>query len=285
MTVVYVMKEQSLCASFGERVWAVQTGASQVVLESDGGGVCNLKTELQITDLCVNGYLLVVTNGRSVGVYEIVLEKSGIGAKFLSVFNCENENVLLHNKNVIVLFAKGVSIRSPTGIIVANIPFLTNEGEPIGIDVNGNYLTIFTLDGFLKLYDLSEHEPKLVTPVRNLYDFCNDFGEIIQARSNSAGNKIALTLAGVDLIPDGKLYVWNVQEESLKTFDFHKYGDYVTDEELEVVEKDAEDSSAWYEEICASRIPLAVHWDFEDSRLLVCCAKKLKVAPNKTGKG
>lgn len=278
VTVVYVMKEQSLCASFSEKVWAVQTGASQLVLETDEGS-CSLNTELQVTDLCVNGHLVVVTNGRSVGAYEIVWEKVGISPRFLSVFNCENDNILLHNKNVVVLFAKGVTIRSATGIIVANIPFLTNEGEPIGIDVNGNYLTIFTLDGFLKLYNLSEHEPKLVTPVRNLYDLCNDFGEIIQARSNSAGNKIALTLAGIDLIPDGKLYVWNVEEEILKTFDFHKYGDYVTDTELEAAKKDAEDTTAWYEEICASRVPLAVHWDFEDPRLLVTCAKKLKVAP------
>lgn len=288
VTTVYVMKEQSLCASFSERIWAVQTGATQVLLETDTGNNYCLKTELQITDLCVNSFLVVVTNSRKIAVYEIQWEKMGIATKFLNTFNCDNDNILLYNKNVIVLFSKGVTIRSATGIIIANIPFLTNEGEPIGIDINGNYLTIFTLDGFLKLYDLSEHEPKLVTPVRNLYDLCNDFGEIIQARSNSAGNKIALTLAGIDLIPDGKLYIWNIEEEMLKTFDFHKYGDYVTDDEgLEVVKKDAEDTTVWYEEICASRIPLALQWDTEDPRLLVCCAKKLKVAsetksPNNT---
>lgn len=287
VTAVYVMKEQSLCACFSERVWAVQTGSQQVMVETSDCGSFGLKTELQITDLCVNGCLVVVTNGRSIAVYEIANlrsggdEKLGVSGKFLSLFNCDNEGVLLYNKNLIVLSAKAVTIRSATGIISGNIPFPTNEGEPIGFDINGSYLTIFTLDGFLKLYDLSEHEPKLVAPARNLYDLCNDFGEIIQARCNNAGNKIALTLAGVDLIPDGKLYVWNVDEDTLKTFDFHKYGDYVTDQGLEAAKTDVEDAAAWYEEICASRIPLAVHWDLEDPRLLVCSAKKLKVGLEK----
>lgn len=294
VTAVYVMKEQSLCACFSEKIWATQTGASQIFLETESGG-CVQKVEVQVTDMCVNSFVFVVTNGRAVSVYEIVWNEAGkfelcgksdtvpFITKFLNTFNCDNDNVLLHNKNLIVLSSKGVTIRSTTGIIISNIPFVTNEGEPIGMDVNGNFLTIFTLDGFLKLYDLSEHEPKLVAPIRNLYDLCNDFGEIIQARSNNSGTKIALTLAGVDLIPDGKLYVWNVEQESLISFDFHKYGDYATENTLELVNLEKGDSVEWYEEICASRIPLGVRWDFEDPRLLVCSAKKLKVGVEKRG--
>lgn len=299
VTAVYIMKEQSLCACFSERIWAMQTSASQIFLETENGSF-TLKVELQVTDMCVNSYLFGVSSGRAVAVYEIVWreagkfelnsslggkneEKSPIDVKFLNTFNCDNDNILLYNKNVVVLSAKGVTIRSATGIILTNIPFVANEGEPIGMDVNGHFLTIFTLDGFLKIYDLSEREPKLLTPIRNLYDLCNDFGEIIQARCNCVGNKVALTLAGIDLIPDGRLYVWNMEQECLQSFDFHKYGDYVTEKGLEDVKLDKDESMVWSEEVCASRIPLAVRWDFEDARLLVCSAKKLKVCGEKIG--
>lgn len=292
------MKEQNICARFSEKIWATQKNASQILLETENDSFL-LKLELQVTDLAVGNNCVAVTNGRVVAVYEINYknakfelntnlsrsneEKSNISVNLLNTFNCDNDSILIHSKKIIALSSKGVFIKSTSGISIATIPSIVSEGEPIGIDVNGNYLTVFTMEGFLKIYDISEHDPKLVTPVKSLYDLCNDFGEIIQAKSNSNGTKIALTLAAANLIPDGKLYVWNIEEDTLLSYDFHKYGDYLTEEALLEDLKQLKSESSAYDEICANRIPLTIFWDGDDPRLLVCDAKRLKIAGDKKG--
>ncbi|KAJ8931389.1 hypothetical protein NQ314_015707 [Rhamnusium bicolor] len=136
----------------------------------------------------------------------------------------------------------------------------------------------------------AEPQPKLVTPVRNLYDMASDFGEIIQAKTNSAGNKVALTLAAANLIPDGKLYIWDIENDDLVVYDFRKYDFPEKDDENEMYEtgeheitlndneNDAEDIKSAFDEICRNRIPLTLCWDTEDPRLLVCNARKLKMS-------
>lgn len=43
------------------------------------------------------------------------------------------------------------------------------------------------MEGYLKIYDISDNQPKLVTPVKILMDSIEDFGEVIQAKTNSKG--------------------------------------------------------------------------------------------------
>lgn len=70
VTSVYIMKEQSICHGFSERIWATQKTASQVLLETDKSNRL-LQLESQVTDLAVSGSNLALTNGRTVMVYEI----------------------------------------------------------------------------------------------------------------------------------------------------------------------------------------------------------------------
>lgn len=152
------------------------------------------------------------------------------------------------------------------------------------MDIHNNFLTIFTMDGFLKIYDISNRDPRLVTGVRSLYDMCTDFGEIIQAKTNSTGTKVALTIAAANLIPDGKLYVWDIEQDDLSFYDFRKNESQVYDEEGNVIQNpslDEDDSNEIYDKICKSRIPLTTFWDWDDPRLLVCDAKKLKSGKEK----
>ncbi|XP_030750453.1 intraflagellar transport protein 140 homolog [Sitophilus oryzae] len=157
------------------------------------------------------------------------------------------------------------------------------------MDITHHYLTIFTMEGFLKIYDLSESQAKLLTRVKNLYDMVEDFGEIIQAKTNSKGNKVAMTLAAANLVPDGKLYIWDIERDDLIFYDFRKYEDFeksTMDKYFETEgEKDAKkednDSSTDFDEVCKNRIPLSLHWCEDDSRLLVCNAKKIKVPGTK----
>lgn len=93
-------------------------------------------------------------------------------------------------------------------------------GSPIGASMTGQYLTAFTLNGYIKVYDVSRHEPKLLTPLKSGYDLFGNFGEIIMAKCNATATHVAITIATESLVPDGKLYVWDVERDIVGEYDF-----------------------------------------------------------------
>lgn len=291
ITKVYVLKEQSLSTCHSENIWATQKTATQILLETAASNFV-LKTDVQVTGMSLNSEYIAVTNGRVITVYSINIKSTDdtydkkrdtqLETNLQGTFSCDNEKIIMYGKNVIALTANGVFIKNSNGLTVSHIPVINSEGEPIGMHVTNNYLTVFTMDGYLKLYDIAHRDPKLITPVRNLYDMCADFGEIIQAKSNSNGNKIALTLAAANLIPDGRVYIWDIDTDSLVHYDFRNNKYENVDGENESGDGDTKKESfnevkINYDKICADRIPLSIHWDTEDTRLLVCDAKTLKL--------
>lgn len=76
------------------------------------------------------------------------------------------------------------------------------------------------MNGFLKVYDVSRHEPKLIMPSKSGYDLFGNFGEIIMAKCNATGTHLAMTVATESLVPDGKLYIWDIEKDRLSSYDF-----------------------------------------------------------------
>lgn len=287
VTKVYILKEQSLSVCFSENIWATQNTASQILLETSTSNY-TLKTDIQVTNMSLNTDYLSITNNRIINVYAIYYknkdiaednktkERFNISTTLLSTFTCDNEQISMYGKNIFVLTKQGVVIRSPNGLNIGCISIVPAEGEPIGISLTNHFLTIFTIDGYVKLFDVSVRDTKLVTPIRSIYDMCSDFGEIIHAKSNSVGNKIAFTIATANLIPDGKLYIWDVETDLLLEYDFRKGQDSNVEEKTEGNEDYAVDIHVDFDKVCVDRIPLSICWDSDDPRLLVCDAKKLK---------
>lgn len=81
-------------------------------------------------------------------------------------------------------------------------------------------MTVFTLNGFVKVYDVSRHDPKLLTPTKSGYDLFGNFGEIIMAKCNATASHVAITIATESLVPDGKVYIWDVERDIVGEYDF-----------------------------------------------------------------
>ncbi|XP_074040796.1 intraflagellar transport protein rempA isoform X2 [Leptinotarsa decemlineata] len=309
VTSVYIMKEQRICSKFSEKIWGTQKTASQILLESAKSD-CLLQLDSQVTDMAISENLLAFTNGKKIFMYAVTWEKDNnilelnsgkakagceqdFSVKPLTTFNYDNDGIALYDVLLITINSKVVSLHSSMGSLLTSLTSGAREGEPIGMDVTSHYLTTFTMEGYLKIYDLISHQPKLITPVRNVYDMISDFGEIIQAKTNSKGNKVALTLAAANLVPDGKLYVWDIEKDDINVYDFRKYnfpeniGDYEYSEleqgrNIDITDS-VNDKQLEFDDICRNRVPIDFYWDNDDSRLLVCVAKKLKMPRAKTG--
>lgn len=67
-------------------------------------------------------------------------------------------------------------------------------------------------------------EAKPHTQAKDLVESISDFGEVICARSNSTGTKLALTVAGSNLLPVPRIYVWDTEADVMHKHSFINEG-------------------------------------------------------------
>lgn len=265
---VYILKEQPLMSSHTRDLWAVQRAAKQVLIETSSQQTAIATSDICITNLCITDMNLIVTNGKSVMVYKIqktsqdsidqglkatseITLNDNLTVRFSSSFNCENVQLFIYDQNIICVGQNEVTAMSLNGVKLQELIFTDHEGKPIGADLSSKFLTIFTLNGYIKIYDVSRHELKLHIPVKNAYDLFENFGEVILAKANHDGSLVAITIATESLVPDGKLWIWKLETDTVVSFDF--------------LQKDNVDAIA--------RLPITFNWDTDDNRLLACEAK------------
>lgn len=75
VTSVYIMKEQNICSTFSEKIWATQKTSTQILLESDQSDYL-LQLESQVTDMSISENILAFTNGRTIFIYEITWQNA-----------------------------------------------------------------------------------------------------------------------------------------------------------------------------------------------------------------
>ncbi|KAJ6640265.1 Intraflagellar transport protein 140 like [Pseudolycoriella hygida] len=263
---VYILKEQPLVSAHCREIWATQRNANQVYVHNDANKSTYLQADanISITDLCLTKRNMLLTNGRTVVVYKITIDddladakmNKGLSIKLMNTFAAECIRLFIHDENIIVLGQIDVKIFSLGGVVLRELHFNDNEGKPIGADLTTQYLTVFTMNGFIKIFDVSKHEPKLLTKPKSAYDMFPNFGEIISAKCNSNGTVLAITIANEQLIPDGLFYTWHIEKDTLSSCDF--------------LGKNGNQSQSLGH---VARLPTNFYWDTDDSRLFACEAR------------
>ncbi|EDS36288.1 che-11 [Culex quinquefasciatus] len=285
---VFIMKEQALLAGHTRTLWATQKKSNELALaqqSTSAGGDAERRTAVMKSDnsiihLALSEINLVLTNGRTVAVYRVgvpgvggssVVSSSGgpeedadaLSITYQGSFGVDCVAIYLYDQNVVALGAEQVKIYSLSGVVLQEIFFSDHEGKPIGADLLGPYLTVFTLNGYIKLYDISRHELKPLQPPKSGYDLFEKFGEIISAKCNATGTHVAVTIANEQLLPDGKLYLWNLESSNIKYYEFSSKG-----------EADS----------VIQHLPIGFYWDTDDPRMLACETKPIP-GQSKGGKG
>lgn len=62
---------------------------------------------------------------------------------------------MLHEGSIYSIEGNNIQVRSLQGTVKQTLTFPESEGQPIGIDVCGNFLVTATINGIVKLWDLS----------------------------------------------------------------------------------------------------------------------------------
>ncbi|XP_055383288.1 intraflagellar transport protein 140 homolog [Condylostylus longicornis] len=278
---VYVLKEQPLLSCYRRNIWAVQRSANQVYVEHSIGKTTTVHADISITNLALTELNLILSNGKTIVVYRInkdddlvlgttaVIGPGGtitststiendkiLSIKQMQTFQCECLDVHIHQQSsqIYCLTSRDIKIYSLGGVVLKEIQSNDNEGKVIGCDITSHYLTIFTMNGYIKLFDISRHEPKQMINPKSGYDLFESFGEFILAKCNSNGSQLALIIANESLMPDGKIYCWDFERDIIRSYDFLK-------------DSNNNDNN--------NRLPINFYWDTDDNRLLAIEARSI----------
>ncbi|XP_017466425.1 PREDICTED: intraflagellar transport protein 140 homolog [Rhagoletis zephyria] len=275
---VYVLKEQPLLSLHTRDLWAVQRSAKTIYLEHAIGRHSFIQAEFAITALALNQLNLIISNGRAISTYSIEkIQKvhdyrideyadesasaenndkdRNLNVKLIQTFNAECLGLHLQNQSIFCLNSNEVMIYSIGGVVLNKILANDNEGKIIGMDITGTYLSVFTMNGFIKTYDVSRHDPKPMFPSKSGYDLFDDFGEVILVKCNTAGTHLAVVIANRSFAPKPVLYCWNFERNQLME---HK------------LVNGAEESNI------KSCMPVSIYWDTDEPRLLAIEVKSMQ---------
>ncbi|XP_076624343.1 intraflagellar transport protein rempA [Colletes latitarsis] len=266
VTNVFVLHQQPMCAAYNDGICASQLAPTQILLEIEELTYI-LKTDIQVQLVAVNKDYVAVSSGRQIAVYRINNETT-ISTTAISSFNCDTEKLLIYGHTLIILTPVVIQLRSVQSTITQILPTLPEEGEPITMDLTGPYLTVASLNGILKIWDLSKREAKLHTRAMATYEAISDFAEIIEARCNADCRCVSITVAMTNLMPSSILYVWDIESDQILEFDF-AISDDIDEDDTALTAK------------CKGRLVTAHCWDLEDPRLLVCRAQRLETRDSK----
>ncbi|KNC28438.1 hypothetical protein FF38_06009 [Lucilia cuprina] len=266
---VYVLKEQPLLSQHTREIWAIQQSAHNIFLQHADQRNCVVQAEFSVTVLALSTTNLALSNGRSISTYNIdkvdrmsdfanSLESSSSGSlktdkatslnvKLLQTFNAECLALCINHQNIFCLTAMDVSVYSIGGVVLHKIQASSTEGKIIGMDLTSCYFSIFTMNGYIKTFDISRHDPKILFPPKSAYDLFEDFGEVMQVKCNASGTHLALIIANRSFVPKPVLYCWDFEKNVLM--------------EQDLLDKEKEKSSS-------SCMPVSVWWDIDEPRLL-----------------
>ncbi|KAL7020245.1 hypothetical protein ACKWTF_011435 [Chironomus riparius] len=269
---VYILKEQPLMSYHTRELWAIQRASNQILIVQQQQNVqqqFTVNCDVSITNVCLNDLHLILTNGKTVMLYKIqktshqidnittnndLMLSDNLTARFLSSFSCEIFQIFIYNENVICINQQSVIVMSLNGVKLQEHSFTEHDGKILGAELTNKYLTITTMNGFIKIYDISRHELKLIIPAKSAYDLFDSFGEIIAAKANCDGTLCAITIANDNLVPDGKLYVWRLETDTVIFYDF----------------------------VQLPRLPISFCWDTDDPSLVSCEAKLITKSSKKS---
>ncbi|XP_048575888.1 intraflagellar transport protein 140 homolog isoform X2 [Nematostella vectensis] len=260
---VIILNEQVMKAHFNQQVAAVQVSPSQLTIENFSTAYHqDLKTDIHIKGVFVTKSHTTIWNGKRVVTYEVSPDKAMVRAE--GSFSSDSPVVVVYEQSVFTAEPGKVQARTFQGTVKQILPFSEAEGDPVLLDLCGNFLVAGTSQGYVKCWDVSRREAKQHCTPKNLTEVIANLGRLKCVKCNSSGSKISIICDQENNTPDSRLYVWDCESDALHTFDF------ATGANSEAGDPDSSDLRGQHVAEIAGRRPVAQYWDPTEPKLLVC---------------
>lgn len=158
----------------------------------------NLETDIQVKGFTNTAENICIWSGQQCEIYEFGKEFPKT-YKFCSTFKEKSDTIHIFEKNIFVLESQQIQMKSFQGTIKQTLTFTSDEGLPITLSGAGEYITAATSNGYIKIWHVGR-EAKIHVPSKNVASQVKNLGEIIQAKNNIEGSKVAFSVAKVRVI-------------------------------------------------------------------------------------
>ncbi|XP_058142679.1 intraflagellar transport protein 140 homolog isoform X2 [Dasypus novemcinctus] len=270
---VAILSEQALSAHFHQQTAAVQVSPSTLhVAFLPSGTTCSLHADMHVSGVFATKDAVAVWNGKQVAIFE----PSGATLRNAGAFLCESPVLAMHEDSVYTVEPNRVQVRTWQGTVKQLLLFSEPEGSPCFLDVCGSFLVVGTDAAHFKSFDLSRREAKVHCDCKDLGQLLPGAGAIASVKCNASGNKISLLLSKADNSPDSKICFYDVEMDTMSTFDFQN-GQMDFGDVLSCSGQEPGRSLALADETLARYLPVSHFWAQSEPRLLVCEA--VQVAP------
>lgn len=163
----------------------------------------------------------------------------------IRTFAWKTDVLILYNDLIVGIVSPHIECYGIAGNKIGILPSTEGEGEPIAITNTNKFIVIATIDGTIKLAEITKKGLRMPFPAKNCYQMIEDFGEIMRSSVNASGLYICLSIANAVLAPDPRIYLWDVANDVINNT-------LVSDV-----------NSAPYHSV-----PIAILWDSNDPRLV-----------------
>lgn len=264
---VIILNEQVMNAHYNHEIAAVQVSPSQLAIENFTTSYQqDLKTDIHIKGVFVTKTHTAIWNGKRVVIYEVSSDKSMVRAE--GSFNSDSPVVVVHEQSVYTTEPGKIHVRTFQGTVKQILQFSVTEGDPVLLDVCGNFLVAGTSLSYIKMWDLSRREAKQHCNPKPLEGDIAGMGKLKSVKCNCNGTKVSIMCDKANNSPDSRIYVWDIETDSFQSFDFASgHGSGAEEEDKESIDIMSKAQQA--AEI-AGRRPMLQYWDPTEPKLLVC---------------
>ena len=246
-----VLLETAFYRKVRDGLGCIQSGPDTLTVTRagvEGATPLNLTAGIRISGADHDESRVVVWSGKKVEVWQ----PGADGCRFLGAFSRVTSLIGIRGESLFALVGPRIEVCNLQGTVKNTLTFTDAEGEPITLDIMGNFLVVATSLGHIKMWDVSRRQPKMVGGGTVFADSGgNLLGSITSVSVNADGSRVSVlctTARGSTAVPDSKLHVWFVDLHKISAFDFGAQG----------------------------RLPISHFWDPLEPKLLGCETTPLK---------
>ncbi|CAG5059653.1 unnamed protein product [Parnassius apollo] len=243
ITNAFILREQHVCWGYSHDVWMVQKSAYEITVTDKDNATSIINSSITIKALVYRDNYIALGDGNEVQIW-MSNKENYVKFSLVRTFLWKTDILIMYSDILVGVVGTHVESYNLSGNKLGILPCTEGEGEPIGITNTNKFIVISTIDGSLKLAEITKKGLKMPYPPKNCYQMIEDFGEIMRASVNSSGQYICLSVANSGLAPDPRVYLWDVAN------------DVVTN--MLISEKISPYQS----------VPIAMLWDNNDPRLV-----------------
>ncbi|XP_063894907.1 intraflagellar transport protein 140 homolog [Helicoverpa armigera] len=244
ITSAFVLREQPVCWGYSPNIYMVQKSANEVALTNKSNVTSMINTSITIRAFAFKDQYIALGDGKEVQIW-MCSKDNDVKFSLIRTFSWKTDILIIYNDVLVGVVNPHIECYSISGTSLGILPSTEGEGEPIGVTNTSKFIVIATMDGTLKLAEITKKGLRMPYPPKNCYQMIEDFGEVMRASVNCTGRYISLSVANSGLAPDPRLYLWDVAN------------DVITHTLI------SENATPPYQSV-----PIAIIWDCNDPRIV-----------------